>query len=77
MKTYNKTSLPREIVYRGDTYVMNPDLSGVMATGIAAKGWNVGIKHVCVNVLSNALKGRTDLHGNAYQPTKWIFTIKN
>lgn len=27
-----------------------------------------------ISVLSGRLKGKTDLHGNPYKPSKWIFT---
>ena len=33
-----------------------------------------GRKAVLVNVMSKNLRGKTDLHGKPYQPTKWIFT---
>jgi hypothetical protein len=35
-----------------------------------------GRKCVLVNVLSKNLKGKNDIHGKPYKPTKWIFTNK-
>lgn len=36
----------------------------------------LGYKLIRVEVLSRNLKGKTDLHGNPYKPTEWIFTAK-
>jgi len=36
-----------------------------------------GIKYRTVFVLAKNLRGRLDLHGKPYQPTKWIFAERN
>lgn len=82
MKQYNKTYLPETITYNGETYSINVEISGAMNANntpvntIAATLREQGRKAILVNVLSRNLRGKTDLHGNPYQPTKWIFTNK-
>ena len=82
MKQYNKKYLPDSIEYNGETYKVNIEISGAMRDNktplrtISATLKKEGRKAVLVNVLSSNLKGKTDLHGNLYQPTKWIFTNK-
>jgi len=80
MKQYNKNHLPQGIVYNGETYIVNAPISSAMNANntpvntIAATLKKEGRKAILVNVLSSNLKGRTNLHGKPYQPTKWIFT---
>lgn len=80
MKTYNKTYLPDSITYNGVLYFNNPAISTAMELNntrlsfIVAELKKQGRKAVLVNVLSNSLKGRTDLHGQPYKPTRHIFT---
>ena len=80
MKQYSRTHLPDCIEYNGETYKVNIEISGAMrdnntpVNAIAATLRKEGRKAVLVNVLSKNLRGKTDLHGRAYQPTKWIFT---
>jgi len=83
MKTFKKTYLPDSINYNNDTYNVNIDISGAMRdnktpiNAIAATLKKEGRKSILVYVLSNNLKGRTDLYGKPYQPSKWIFTTDN
>lgn len=83
MKIFKKTYLPDSINYNKDTYKVNIDISGAMRDNktpintIAGILRKEGKKAVLVYVLSNNLKGRTDLHGKPYQPSKWIFTTDN
>ena len=83
MKQYNRTYLPDEILYNGETYKVNPAISGAMHSNntplktIDTTLRKEGKKAICVNVLSKNLRGRTDLHGKPYQPSKWIFTPIN
>ena len=80
MKQYSKTHLPDCIIYKGETYKVNIEISGAMRDNntsfntIAATLRKEGRKAVLVNVMSKNLRGKTDLHGKPYQPTKWIFT---
>ena len=80
MKQYSRTHLPDSIEYNGETYKVNIEISGVMRDNntsfntIAATLRKEGRKAVLVNVMSKNLRGKTDLHGKPYQPTKWIFT---
>ena len=80
MKQYSRTHLPDSIEYNGETYKVNIEISGAMRDNntsfntIAATLRKEGRKAVLVNVMSKNLRGKTDLHGKPYQPTKWIFT---
>lgn len=80
MKTFNKTHLPESIRYNGQTYTHNSAISaGMMHSGTSPQkvieaARSTGKKAVLVKVLSNNLKGKTDLHGNQYKPTSHIFT---
>ena len=82
MKQYSKTHLPDCIIYKGETYKVNIEISGAMRDNntpintIAATLRKEGRKAVLVNVLSKNLKGKTDLHGKPYQPTEWLFVTK-
>lgn len=35
------------------------------------------IKYRVIGVLSRNLRGRTDLYGKPYEPTKWVFVEEN
>lgn len=80
MKTFNKTFLPEEIIYNGDKYVLNSQISSAMNLNrtnpktIVETLKKQDRKAVLVQVLSNKLKGKSDLYGNTYKPTQWIFT---
>lgn len=70
MKQYNKTHLPDVINYKGEDYKRDYD-----ATEKYRSGEKLPSKyHIQVNVLSNNLKGRTDLHGKPYQAHVYIYT---
>lgn len=77
MKTFNRTSLPESITYNGKVYKVDIEAS----SAIMGKNWfsldTLGLVNkncICVNVLSKNLKGKTDLFGQPYKPTTWIFT---
>lgn len=80
MKTFNKSFLPDEVIYNGEKYVLNSQISSAMSLSrtnpktIIENLKKQGKKGVLVQVLSNKLKGKSDLYGNEYKPTKWIFT---
>ena len=80
MKTFKKAYLPKSIKYSGEIYTMNATISWAMSESgtrpekVLEALKSTGKKGVLVLVLSNNLKGRTDIHGHEYQPTKWIFT---
>lgn len=82
MKQFNKNSLPESIDYNGITYKVNIAISSAMTLNntpvrtIASTLKAEGRKAILVNVTNKALRGKTDLHGNPYQPTKWIFTAQ-
>ena len=83
MKTFRKTSLPDEIIYNGERYTLDmttsrlTELSRSNPKTIIERLKRQGTKSVLVQVLSNNLKGKTDLYGNEYKPTEWIFTNNN
>lgn len=80
MKTFNKTYLPDEVTYNGEKYALDVLTSSLMNVSntnpktIIERLKRQGKKGVLVQVLSNSLKGRTDLYGKPYKPTQWIFT---
>ena len=80
MKTFKRTYIPESIKYNGETYTMNATISGAMSANntrpvtVLEALKSTGKKGVLVEVLSLSLKGKTDLHGQEYKPTKWIFT---
>lgn len=65
MKIYR--SLPEKVVIRSVKYVLDANLS-------ALKQIPTDKKYVKVNVLAKSLEGKTDLHGNPYKPSVFIFT---
>ena len=73
MKTFKKTSLPKQLNYQGQIFEMNASLT-YHYNGI--KKPDTKRKTVAVHVLSTNLKNRMDFHGKPYQPTKWIFTAR-
>ncbi|MFT6125865.1 MAG: hypothetical protein ACJAVA_000307 [Flavobacteriaceae bacterium] len=80
MKTYKKTSLPENIQYKGDNYKINTTISGSMKMSnttpkkVIEALKTTGKKGILVEVLSSRLKGVTDLHGNQYKPSQFIYT---
>lgn len=70
MKQYNKTNCPDVILYKGEEYKMN-----IEATHLNREGIKLSNKyHIKVNVLSRNLKGKTDLHGNPYKASVFIYS---
>lgn len=80
MKTFSRKSMPDKIKYNGEIYTLNPTISAGMKKSntrpekVIDAVRSTGKKAVLVEVLSQELKGKTDLHGNTYKPSKWIFT---
>jgi len=77
MKTFNRTYLPSEIKHNNEVYKLeqsscNENSSKYDVMDLMCQGK----KCIRVNVLSRNLKGKTDLHGQPYRPTTWIFTNK-
>jgi len=75
MKNFNRTSLPAQVKYNGKTYEADIKQSSLHFN--AGQPLPTGKKFITVNVLSRNLRGRTDLHGQPYKPTKWIFTAND
>ena len=59
-------SLPDKFTRKGNTYVRSE-----IKTEAEAKA--KGLRYRTVGVLSGNLKGKTDLYGQPYTPTVWIF----
>ncbi|MDO6737061.1 hypothetical protein [Wenyingzhuangia sp. 2_MG-2023] len=80
MKTFKKSYLPDQIKYNGEIYKLNSTISGGMeASGTSPKKVlealkTTGRKGVLVEVHNPRLKNKTDLHGQTYKPSKFIFT---
>lgn len=60
------TSLPEEIVEKGITFKRNPDLKTV-------NDILDGRKYRIVQVLAKNLRGKLNIHGKPYEPSKWIY----
>lgn len=80
MKTFN--SLPTVIHRKGKVYKVDVTLIDVFATARDIKETKnrlkkLGRSFVTVHVLANNLKGKTDLHGQPYKPSTWLFVSIN
>lgn len=63
MKNFSRTYLVDVIKYNGEKFTYQPTEVN-----------NPTKKHVCINVLSKNLKGKTDLFGQPYKATKFIYS---
>lgn len=70
MKTIKRFSFQSEIVYNSKIYYWNPVSS---AQGKPNSQTDV----LCVEVYNRKLKGKTDLYGNLYQPSKFFYSLTN
>lgn len=73
MKQFNRTSKPDAIKYGKKEYTY---FSGTTLIRHIVEAYckSHNLKMVQVNVLSRRLKGVTDLHGNPYKPSAFIYT---
>lgn len=69
-----KTYLPDKIILEDDI-VLRPVIPNTREEiGHAwARIQASGLRYRTVKVLARNLRGKTDLHGNPYQPTEWLF----
>ena len=80
MKIFKKTFVPDQISYNGEIYTVNIQISSGMQRSrtkpetVLKTLKTTGKKGILVEVLSKNLKGKKDIYGNFYAPTKWIFT---
>lgn len=72
MKTFKKSHIPETIEYNGNTYVLNVKLSHDFENNVQF------VKKDCIKLIceNKRLRGKTDLHGQLYKPTIWIFSVK-
>ena len=73
MKTIKRANLPEKVNYNNKIYEFNAELSGKYAIN---KSTLLPYDAIKVSVLNARLKYKTDLHGNAYKPSEFIFTVK-
>ena len=79
MKHFKITYLPDSVTHQGKEYKPHWEatakrLAKVLTINeIVAELTTSGKSVVLVDVLSNSLKGKTDLYGNPYKATEWIF----
>lgn len=75
MKTFKKTYLPLTIEHNGKTYkrVASQSDEEFQKTIDNIKTKKCTGNFVICEVLQKNLKGKLDLHGKPYQPTKWLF----
>lgn len=82
MKVFKRTSLPEVINYNNAEYKLNSAISSSMIQSgtnpekVLEALRSTGKKGILVEVLSTNLKNRTDLRGQLYKPSKFIFTNK-
>lgn len=80
MKTFKRTSLPDAVIVNGTELTLNPaisvgmEINGTHPNKIAKELRKQGRKCALVLVLPRTLKGKSDLHGKQYEPTKHVFT---
>lgn len=76
MKTFKKTYLPEFIDYNGYRYTKNTDATDAFQESpwCSLEKWD-GLKPILVEVLARELRGKRNLHGKEYQPTRWVFTL--
>lgn len=65
-----KSHLPQSVNHRGKTYVANMELSSKRSM---REPFTYPSDYIIVEVVNPRLKGKTDLHGNPYPHSKWIF----
>ena len=70
MKVFERSNLPETIKYNGFDYVY---LCGKHENREKYEGKKV----IQVNILSRSLKGKTDLHGNPYKASEFIYIRKD
>jgi len=77
MKLFN--SLPQTVRQKGKSYKM---LTAITSTHVKdvnllkSKLKEEGTAYLTIHVLAKNLRGKTDLHGQLYQPSTWIFVDK-
>lgn len=75
MKTFNRTYLPESITYNGNKYTLEQSCANANSSKLDAMDLICqGKKVVKVIVLGRNLKGKTDLFGQPYKGTNWLFT---
>lgn len=76
MKTFN--SLPEVIHRKGKVYKVDVTLVHAFATArdvreVKKRLHDMGKTFITVHVLARNLKGKTDLYGQPYKPSTWLF----
>lgn len=80
MKTYKRTSLPDSVSVNGIELKLNAaistgmQLNGTHPNKIAKSLRKEGRQCALVLVLPRTLRGKSDLYGKQYEPTKHVFT---
>jgi len=77
MKLFN--SLPETIRQNGKTYKIDVSLISTFATARDINEIKLRLRKeqrafLTVHVLAKNLRGKTDLHGQLYKPSTWLFT---
>lgn len=70
MKVFKRARIPDQVTYNGQIYKVDIELSSAFNIDKAKKMPDV----LLVEVYNKNLRGKTDLHGNPYKPSEWIFT---
>lgn len=67
----HRTSLPDSITRNGRRYILDRETSATIGSSSAPD------HSIDVHVLARNLRGRLDLHGKPYQPSRYIFRPEN
>lgn len=83
MKTFKKDHLPDTLIYKGEMYWINNDITtgwqrnNTPLKEITATLKKEGRKAVLVNCMEKNVKGKRDLHGELYKPSQFIYTTQS
>ncbi len=62
MVTFRRANMPENFIFKYNNKVYSFDGTNTKTD-----------KSICIEVLSSRLKGKTDLHGQPYKPSKFYF----
>lgn len=84
MKLFYKCNLPDFVKYNSRIYRNNRELTNQVRDPFTFQIKHTGLsdslkghKVILVHVLARNLRGKTDLHGNLYKGSTWVFTAQN
>jgi len=76
IKRMKKDYLPETIEHLGYTFKPIIGIGTTDAEKFAREKQAEGKRIILLSILSKNLRGKTDLHGKPYTPTKWVFVAE-